>query len=561
MLCPNCNTENRDGANFCKSCGGTLPAEQAPVESVVEQEVEQVVEQTVEQTPPEQAPVEPMIEQAPSVQETEQEVVQTTANAVKIPKAAIIMSVVAVAVIVACVSLNSVAKSLTDPNKVSADYTDAVMNGDWDKAVSFLILKKTGMTDEEHFIEFAKNNPQTVTQKQNINLVKTGEKKFLFYDVYKIEVSDMIVSGVSIRVPKGAKAYIDGTALVPAAEDGVYDVPDVFAGNHTFRVEHPDCESVTENVDLSDGISEYKIDYLTLTASAASNLTETTRSAYFKLIASAKTDNGFDGPEQTRAYYNYLCSAFAKNSDGSGFKDIEITNVADLSDGVIDRNGTCRCTLRIDYNYTVSSLVWSGKINLTSSLQDSYYSGSTTVRFDYVFASGRWVLADAYMDDLGIDTSAAQTPSPASQISKDTALEELSYYLSQHYKMYLIACNQQDTGFLAYVTDDVKKYLTERIFGINKDDYFEYDKIVIDLDTVQLYEQNGKVNVKFTALFAFKYKKRSGVGGWTDGQLIQDVNMVCSDYVTSEGVPYDIWDINSLKIVKTTIGSNQKILY
>ena len=138
--------------------------------------------------------------------------------------------------------------------------------------------------------------------------------------------------------------------------------------------------------------------------------------------------------------------------------------------------------------------------------------------------------------------------------AQENIIHDASAILLRYYMSYLTAINNQNMQYLRYVTPAQAERLRERVFGVNSDDIFWLDDIIIDLSTVRIYEQNGRMNLSFYASFAFTYQNRSGGGRIEHGENIQQVGMAFDEDKLG-------WLVDNSEIVRNvTIGNNRLVL-
>jgi hypothetical protein len=146
---------------------------------------------------------------------------------------------------------------------------------------------------------------------------------------------------------------------------------------------------------------------------------------------------------------------------------------------------------------------------------------------------------------------------PTLTITNYTATVAIEYILPRYYKNYLTGINQESAAYLTDVTTNQYNYLTARIGpdGPNKNYYFNYEKIVLDLNTVEVFSVNNETRVRFTAAFYFEQMRRDSSTNWQSNHNVQILEMLYNEY-TGE------WLVDIAEIKKdVTIGTNQSVLY
>ena len=174
------------------------------------------------------------------------------------------------------------ARSLFNPERTARSFFEDYITGDWSGVYQELYLPDSPLLDETHFLKAAESwstgeylNYQveplgggtdglylryrftystpgsTASSQMDVTLVRTG-KTALFFDDYRASLDGLIAEGCTVTVPAGAGLAVDGeTVEAETSLDGtrqICQLPALFAGTHTFALEHPvyRCEPVTE---------------------------------------------------------------------------------------------------------------------------------------------------------------------------------------------------------------------------------------------------------------------------------------------------------------------------
>ena len=100
------------------------------------------------------------------------------------------------------------------------------------------------------------------SQTEKVVAVKTGEKKFLFWNEWKVIPSDYVVQNIELYVPNGTMVTLNGQDVRSMAQEVSDDgedqltIPYLFAGTYQFEVSQDDMEPYRALLDI-----EYSDDY------------------------------------------------------------------------------------------------------------------------------------------------------------------------------------------------------------------------------------------------------------------------------------------------------------
>lgn len=285
MFCPECGTKNEDDARFCEACGTSL------VEFQVQQEPapQPPYQQAPQGQPYQQEPV----PQPPYQQEPQQQYQPPRPPKKPVPKALIAVifeCLLAAGLIVGIVlTLNN----KFSPESVALKYWEAVMAHEWGQAYDYCEFPDNDLLTKQMYVNVSTaGNSKTPLQyksvrveKENnwaagdydtndrsagiyvirymvkgsageetdyLTLVKTGKKKFLFWDEWKVTDSDSWSQDVHFEIPVGATLKLNGVEVTDAdvTEDayGQYlTIPYLFTGSYQMEVEGPGMEPYRGN--------------------------------------------------------------------------------------------------------------------------------------------------------------------------------------------------------------------------------------------------------------------------------------------------------------------------
>lgn len=235
MFCEECGTKNKKGTAFCENCGAKL---QDNVDN--EETVKKVI----------------VKEKKPMSKKTK-----------------IIISVVGV-IVVALVASYLYLSSLFTPEKIALKYFKAYTSNDasalYDtlkledsKFVSKDILKEQ-LKDSEKIdisnysivkeetkktdlaasitIEYTQNSSKEKTK--TVKLIKNKKKKYLFFDNWTVDSSELISKDYTVNVPANASVTINGISVSDkyksdsySSKYDAYKIPNILKGKYTIKVE------------------------------------------------------------------------------------------------------------------------------------------------------------------------------------------------------------------------------------------------------------------------------------------------------------------------------------
>ena len=292
MFCPNCGTNNEEGAAFCANCGTSLtvdvnqvqpeaPSAQAPVTETPVAQADNQSQGVYTQQPVDGQQVygEPHLAYA-----TEQQAAPAGAKSFKLPfkvtKKLIIISSAVAAVIVAFIVFLCVGSSVTNYKKTAEKYVRAVEECDWSTAYSLIKLPDSEFLTKDAFVTVhadAKGQKvgkvkvtdgfssigrlpgnkavnvvyttATGAETEDLLLTLTDKHYMLFFKKYKVSTEGVTVKDCQVSVPKGLALTINGVAVNESYKDAaatdksssydVYKIPYLFNGSNEIKVTSP----------------------------------------------------------------------------------------------------------------------------------------------------------------------------------------------------------------------------------------------------------------------------------------------------------------------------------
>ena len=395
MFCAECGTKNENGAQFCENCGHKL-------------EVETVTTQTS---------VAPGKSFSTKIKE------MSTKNKI----IAGVITIVLVALIVVYFILNN----MTKPETIAEKYFNAVMSYDADTVYSFLDVKESEFTTKEMFKKISENEiddedipkvvnytvgePRTSTDglsttvtityvldgdddsdTADIKLVKAKEKKWLFFDNWKVNVSGTdTVKGYKIKVMKDSKVTVEGTEVNKKYIDekessdsyDVYSMPAMFGTYYDIVINLPIGIEVEDSMYVSEGSTyTYRFSSSDLTDEMEEKIESAVKNNLQTLYNGVKDKKTFDDIKSSFEY---------KGSDLSDLKDVYEDLASDISDSItltkvefkdasisnisINDDGNLYVSAKVTYDYSLTYQL--GEETKTNDDNDYDYVYLT---FDYV---------------------------------------------------------------------------------------------------------------------------------------------------------------------------------
>lgn len=204
MFCPQCREPLNDDARFCPQCGNPINKEDSLFMNSNLTKTDKVQEET------------------------------------SLFKKILFVEIIVL--IVMLYGMSSYSKKIFCPEYVATKYFEALSNGDINTAYNFLKFDESDFLNKKFYAEQAEyfDSPikaysvkcqsdmktgmtearvsyQTVDNERKkvfkVSLVKEKKKKYLFFDSWKIEPTNMMADYFDILVPVGAKVYLDSVQL------------------------------------------------------------------------------------------------------------------------------------------------------------------------------------------------------------------------------------------------------------------------------------------------------------------------------------------------------------
>lgn len=250
MFCPECGTKNEDGALFCEECGTSL-------KEYMEEPQQQHAQQGI---PPRQGMG---------------SVPKPAVKPVPILLIAMVLEVIFAAGLI--LGIYKVIDSRVSPKSVAMAYWKAEMNHDWGTAYDCCDFPESDLLTKQMYVNVRADDNESVKyssvhiseadsdlkahigdksakdyvveyrtkgNSENdysyLTLTKTGKKRFLFWNEWRVTSSDSWCKDVQFRVPEGATVMLNGVAIQGKEETEeawkYITVPYLFVGDYQMEV-------------------------------------------------------------------------------------------------------------------------------------------------------------------------------------------------------------------------------------------------------------------------------------------------------------------------------------
>ena len=470
MFCPECGAKNNDDAVFCENCGADIS--QALKEADDAQNFQPAGRARSAQTPFNAFPEEnPDYAYAPTATVARKPVKTSTK----------IAATVVLAVLIAGFALFQGAKSMTSPEKVAGDYFAAIKSQNWDTVYSYLDVSGSGFLTEKNFVKIQKKadsdqsiaNYSVLSEKQKtadddnsvsseesgkdgktmpgglveevtvqytthgnaspetkvVSLIKQPEKKWLFFDTWKVSPADYITPEVDVTVPSGMTVSIDDVKLDDKYKDQdgnnssgaqnsdnsnqngdtsqKYTLKNIFSGKYTLKVVSPYTEDISKSVDISESNTSFEFNQFTLKKEVLDSVAKQPEEIIKALYASALSGKDYDsvssyfvpddgnGSGGFKDGYEQLKNQIASGSN-PGFQSIDFSNF----NSEAEANGMeINVDTKFDYSYTAINATYD------SEFPAQPYNGrdNAQVQMRFRLVNGKW-LAES-MDNINLSYS------------------------------------------------------------------------------------------------------------------------------------------------------------
>lgn len=468
VFCPECGSKNADDAIFCENCGANISAalrEASAQQNVPQAGAVQSAAQPPRYTPPTgTSPASAAGALSPSAPKARKPLKKSTK---------IVLAAVAVAV-VAGVVLFQVGKNLTSPEKAALDYFGELKSQDWNAAYQQLDIGDKGLLTEKNFEKVQKESAKdekivnyavstakltdiisngqgtgtsskstdALTKRVTIQyttrgssspktqvlcLIKQPEKKWFFFDSWKISPEDCVTPEVTVSAPSGITVFFGdikldskyiskdkGSDSDDSESDNstvTYTVKNVFSGNYTLKATSSDTEDLTQAADIDSSNCQFTFDLSNfklkqeVTDAVAKQPEDVVKALYsaalagkdFSSVSSSFVSDGDERQDLEDDYAN-IKDLVASGNNG-GFKSIDFTSFDSKAEK--DASNLTGILVETTVNYSFTAV----QTNYFADSPSSPYTGndSATVRMKFRNVNGKWLVEQMSGIELSYD--------------------------------------------------------------------------------------------------------------------------------------------------------------
>lgn len=397
MFCGECGAKLKKGAAFCEECGAKVPQEEKG------ESTSKVVE-----TVKEEKPRKPMKK-----------------------KNKVILVAVLVVLVAVFITYQVLSKEYS-PKTVASSFLDAVVKKDAGKVYGYLDISDDGsFITKDKFVTVFEEDMKEVEIKNykldridyssggltaravfkitrnnsssedsvEINLVKSQDKKFLFFDSWTVSEDTLgyTIKNYTIQVPKGATVTIDGVTLeskylsndMDVTSLDIYKIPRIYPLEVELKTTLKSGITITDKITPTEYNDSYtvRISLSNLGSDTVNVLKEQVKkdvSGLYQNIVQAKT---WADVKDNYAYTNSDLSDLEETytdlyddivADDDTLKSFEVNDVTIQSVSLNDE-GKLVVGAKINYSYTVEYTNWRDEVQSNSSKS----SFTTSITYDY----------------------------------------------------------------------------------------------------------------------------------------------------------------------------------
>lgn len=428
MFCQNCGAPNSDDAVFCESCGAKLEKEDKPFLPNGQNGGNAINGNNASY--PAQA-------------------IRTVMHK-PISKLTVVLIAEVIALVAVVYAIFSIGEKGFGAEQEATNYFINIANGDWEKAYKKLDIEESEFINSQMFAEANKenylgsvNNYEVRTNSQNspleqgsslgtvvtidyrvkgntenssyaVTVNKQADKRYLFFDNWKVGASNLICQDYSIYVPQGASVAVDGILLDDkyAAADNVengdyyedvnlshYVIPQIFYGIHSITVSMEDRKDIADTIQIGYDNTQYYVENMQFKDEVLTELIqmagEDMQQIYNAALAgkNLKTiENLFSQKEEymesIKESYDILLSGMNEGSSVPAK-----ISFSDITGNVYNNGTSVEVSFAYEVEYTYEDW-WSGE------RKKDRYQGTDEWSFYFVKEDGNWVLANLGCENL-----------------------------------------------------------------------------------------------------------------------------------------------------------------
>lgn len=291
-------------------------------------------------------------------------------------------------------SFQLIGKKTFNPEKYAEDYFESLADTDWNRVYEYLKLPESERLTKSNFIRSVVGTERIDYSNLSINvvsegkdtatvdisyiladtgaaktltleLVKAHETKFLFFDVWKIDATDILAIDTGFQIQEGTQVTLDEETV--QFEESNAQISYLFAGNHLVEVSMEDMETIKEVIYIPAGNGyQYYVDGLQVRNGIKENVMQMALSSLNDIFTASMNNKGFDeiidlfaNDDTIRQSMKEKYQEFSKaiyGEDGYGLRDIKFKNMtAVISQTTEESNIILTVEIKGEYDYSRSA--------------------------------------------------------------------------------------------------------------------------------------------------------------------------------------------------------------
>ncbi|MDD2957997.1 MAG: hypothetical protein PHR92_05645 [Lachnospiraceae bacterium] len=270
------------------------------------------------------------------------------------------------------------------------------------------------------------NSAEEVQAEETVSVVKEKEKRFFFFDDWRVLPDHCMVQDYTITVPAGSTLYLNGKPadaswIVADAAGEQYRVPSILPGSISILVQNPALEDLSEDADTTAGNIDLCSKMKLNEGSKAACLEIGVKTLKDLYSASVKGDSSklsadlYSGCRKAaETFVNSQKNTLSQQEDStSQFVSIAVSGFnpryAEPVYGTAEKGGI-QMELSLTYHYLgkFQTTVWeetgeydeNGDPITTETTQDSSQSGDATAKLTMSYQDGTWKLTEMEVPEI-----------------------------------------------------------------------------------------------------------------------------------------------------------------
>ena len=401
MFCGECGAKNKKGSAFCEKCGSKLEVEEEIEKTTKKDQVKKTNKKEETKKPDKKEEV----KKTEKVEEIKKEEPKKERKPIS-KKNKIIIGIVAIVVAILVAGYMYLG-SLCKPEKIAIKYFKAYTSKDADKIANIIKLDesdfvskkllKEALKDEEkiELENYAIDNTPTTTKEitkalgikaeddmsksirikyikkgsskeyyKTIKLVKSKNKKYLFFDNWVVDSSDLIAKDYSLSVPADSKVSLNGIELgkkYKKDNSSSYDsylIPSILKGTYKAKVTLKSGIELTGTLKVDGNYGSFSSNNLKFESKTEKKFVNEIKENISLIYNSVLEDKSFEDikdsfDEDSRDNFENTFNTIKQNalSEYSKLKEIKITNAEIRYFNISEDN--VRFSVQVTYDYKV----------------------------------------------------------------------------------------------------------------------------------------------------------------------------------------------------------------